>query len=787
MANKNKIAFVETPAQSIWQLSLIILVIALTLTALLWVNSSRRAESSALDRFVLQSNEISDLVVARMANYEQVLRGLKGLYVASEHVGLDDFSTYHNTLNLQEEYPGILGLAFSPLVTSANLQQHLEEADREGLVSYRIWPEGMREVYAPVFFVQPYGADGSRVTGFDMYSEATRREAMDRAADTGVAALTGRISLAPEVFEEEMISTLLFLPVYDEDFTPETELTRTLYGWVVAPFEMSLLLENVVLESLEGLDVSIFDGENVDSSKLLYSSNGPISDDSANGFERKIVVDIAGRPWTLMTQSSADFISSNNNEPLRVLIIGVFLSVLFSSLVWVLAASRNRALRKAAHMTREIRETEFRWKSALAGAGDGVWDLDNRKNLLTYSHEWMDILGYKDGDVIETLAEWAQLIHPQDLPRASADIQACTEGRLASINHEIRLKAASGEYRWVLSRGAVVRWSEDGTAERTIGTIADIQKQKTIELALVESDRRFRGAFETAAIGMALVALDGHWLQVNKALADMLGYTPDELLQKTFKDITHPSDMDLDKEEISKLLDANVDHYHMEKRYFRKDGELIHVLLSVSLVRDVKDEPVHFVYQMEDITERKHLQTVVEHQATHDDLTGLPNRRLLYDRLIHNLAQSRRHNRLMGVMFVDIDHFKSINDSHGHDVGDDVLCEVAARLRRCIRLSDTLARQGGDEFVVLMSEISKPEETHRLATAMLNTMRQPLKIGELELPITLSIGVAIFEPKSGNTHEALLRKADQALYEVKRTGRNGFHVAGLNSESESEE
>lgn len=778
MNKRHKLALQETPSANIWQLSSIILVMALLVTLLLWDGSSRRSEAAAADRFLLQSNEISSLVTARMANYEQVLRGLKGLFLASEYVSKEAFAKYHDSLKLQEEYPGIMGLAFAPKVDRTNIASHYAMAAREKLEGYQIWPEVDREVYAPVFYVQPFGENSQRIMGFDMYSHPVREQAIDRASKTGLPSLSGSISLAPSVFEEEVTSTLLFLAIYEEDFTPEIEETKTLMGWVVAPFEMMVLLENIVLNTLNGVDVAIYDGNGAGQVALLYASN--MSDTESTNpaqFERKVVLDISGSPWTVVTRSNSDFNLSGDNEPTKVLVVGIFLSLLLASLVWALSSSRNRALRKAAHMTREIRDTEFRWKAALAGAGDGVWDLNNETNELIYSDQWLGILGYKRGNISNQLSEWAKLIHPDDLPRASKDMQEYREGRKTTLNHELRLKTALGAYKWVLSRGAVVRWGEDGRALRTIGTLADIQKQKDVELALIESDRRFRGAFETAAIGMALVKLDGNWVQVNKALADMLGYSSDELLGKTFKDITHPADIHLDAEEVAKLLSSEIDHYHMEKRYFRKDSELIFVLLSVSLVRDSVDEPVHFVYQVEDITERRQLQNLVEHQATHDDLTGLPNRRLLYDRLIHNLAQSRRHKRLMGVMFVDIDHFKSINDTHGHDVGDDVLCEVANRLRQCIRVSDTLSRQGGDEFVVLMSEITKPEETHRLATVMLNAMSKPLKMNKLELPITLSIGVAIFDPESGDSHEALLRKADEALYEVKHTGRNGFHVA----------
>jgi diguanylate cyclase (GGDEF)-like protein/PAS domain S-box-containing protein len=762
---------------NVWAVTGLVFVCAMLVTFVLWMNTARNLSIEVQERFIDQSDEIHVLIEARMATYEQVLRGARGLFAASDEVSRHEFSEYFNALSLAQYYPGMLGIAYSKLIPAADLPGHLAAVRAEGFPNYDIRPAGPRDVYSSIVYIEPFGGVNLNAFGFDMYSEPVRRAAMDRAAASGIAALSGKVTLVQDVDRLGIAGVLLYLPVYgygQEARGPQ----QTLLGWVYAPFSMDILMQGVRLDSLEGLEVSIYDGQTMTAEALLYSSS--TSDERARraAYESVEQLSIAGQPWTARVRSTAIFEAENTrNTPTLVAVSGFVLSLLLTILVWSLVTGRERALAKASQMTRELRYTEFRWKAALAGAGDGVWDWHNQTGEVIFSSRWKSMLNYRDDEIGNTIFEWERLIHPEDRAFAVATARNCAEGLISTIHLEIRMHTGDGQWRWILTRGAVVSRDEQGKALRTIGTLTDISAQKAIELALLESDRRFRGAFETAPIGMALVALDGHGLQVNKALVKMLGYSEAELMQLRFHEITHPDDLSLDVEVLKKLRRGEIDHYNTEKRYFRKDGAIIHVLLSVSMVRDQNNKPLHFVSQIEDITERKELQELVLYQATHDELTGLPNRRLLYDRLAQIMAQSRRYDRMMALMFVDIDHFKGVNDNYGHDVGDEVLCEVAARLRRCVRVSDTLARQGGDEFVVLLSEIHLAADVELVAQKMLEAVRLPLALRNIELRVTLSIGISIFDPKSEDNHETLLKKADDALYKVKNDGRNAYRIS----------
>jgi diguanylate cyclase (GGDEF)-like protein/PAS domain S-box-containing protein len=267
---------------------------------------------------------------------------------------------------------------------------------------------------------------------------------------------------------------------------------------------------------------------------------------------------------------------------------------------------------------------------------------------------------------------------------------------------------------------------------------------------------------------------DGHFTEVNQSLCNLLGYTREELLRLTFTDITHPNDRAITSERAMQLLEGKIKSSQLEKLCLRKDGQSVWVQVTVSLLRDCSGEPLTFIGQLEDITERKRSQEEIRQLAYYDVLTGLPNRRLLLDRLSQTLAQAQRYHRSLAVMFLDLDHFKEINDTLGHDVGDELLKLVAERLELCVRGGDTVSRQGGDEFVIILSEISRQKDAALVAEKILEMLNTPITIQEHKLKITTSIGIAIYTVDSEDDGSRLMKKADVAMYQAKEAGRNGF-------------
>lgn len=309
------------------------------------------------------------------------------------------------------------------------------------------------------------------------------------------------------------------------------------------------------------------------------------------------------------------------------------------------------------------------------------------------------------------------------------------------------------------------------------GISSDITTIKDQEAALQESEKRFHSTFVSAPIGMAIVSLNGHFTQVNEALANILGYTIKQLQKKTFQQITHPDDLQSDLLQFEQLRDGLIKNYQMEKRYIHKKGNLIWVLLSVSVVRDAADKALYFISQVQDITERKFLMDKLSLQARLDYLTNLSNRRHFMEQADAELQRSRRYKTPLALLMIDIDHFKSINDNYRHKVGDLVLQKLSTMLVDSLRQVDVLGRIGGEEFAILLPESkleNAVEVAERLRVQVANT-KLALENGEI-IRFTVSIGVALLD-KPDIDLDALFSSADEALYQAKNTGRNRVCVA----------
>ena len=289
--------------------------------------------------------------------------------------------------------------------------------------------------------------------------------------------------------------------------------------------------------------------------------------------------------------------------------------------------------------------------------------------------------------------------------------------------------------------------------------------------ARVAAEARFEAVFDVAVIGIAVSEVGGEILEVNRALCDMLGYQPEELIGRAFWEFIHPDDALGIWDEVKDMLGGATNHLRMEKPYYRKDGSAILTNLVLSLVRAPDGRPRYVVSMMENITERHHLQTRLQHQAQHDPLTGLANRTLFFDRLTAALAASGPGSGV-GVCYLDLDGFKAVNDALGHDTGDALLRTVAQRLSTELgRDGHLVARMGGDEFVVLVEHSTGTADLERVAQSALDTVRHPIHLGTRKIVISASVGVVQHE--HGGTAE-LMKAADNTMYWAKADGRNRY-------------
>ncbi|WP_432986113.1 putative bifunctional diguanylate cyclase/phosphodiesterase [Dactylosporangium sp. CA-233914] len=286
------------------------------------------------------------------------------------------------------------------------------------------------------------------------------------------------------------------------------------------------------------------------------------------------------------------------------------------------------------------------------------------------------------------------------------------------------------------------------------------------------SEARFQAIFAGAAIGMSVSTIDGQVIEVNQALCDMLGYTAEELRAMSFDDFVLPEDPPTAGAMFDEVLSGGREQFRIEKPYVRKDGHRVWTDLVASIIRDEDGRPRWLVAMFEDITERHLLQVRLRHQALHDPLTQLPNRTLFYERINALLDPAGDSETRVGVCYLDVDGFKVINDTLGHDVGDQLLQTVARRLARSINNERQLvARMGGDEFVVLVEQCHGIEDVVAVAEQALDTVRAPVHVGGHEISISASIGV-VEQPVRGTSAGELMKAADTTLYWAKADGRN---------------
>lgn len=287
------------------------------------------------------------------------------------------------------------------------------------------------------------------------------------------------------------------------------------------------------------------------------------------------------------------------------------------------------------------------------------------------------------------------------------------------------------------------------------------------------SEQRFASTLDLAAIGIAHVSDSGEFLYANPRLCKMLGYSEAELRQLTVQDVSHPDDAHVSDEMRDKLRRGEIESFKLEKRYARKDGSGVWVALTIAERRDDAGHRMYDVSIVEDITARKVAEERVQYLATHDALTGLPNRAMLAQ--LASLASDgarRRHCRI-AVLFIDLDRFKVINDTLGHEAGDVLLREMAARFRECLRGGDLVARLGGDEFVVLLQDVSDPAQVGAVARNLLSAVMRPIDIHGQEWRVTASIGICL-HPEVGQDEQSAIKNADLAMYAAKERGKNNF-------------
>lgn len=379
------------------------------------------------------------------------------------------------------------------------------------------------------------------------------------------------------------------------------------------------------------------------------------------------------------------------------------------------------------------------------------------------------VLGYEPHELIGVNAP--DIVHPDDAEAGRIAFRALLTGAPPATTLR-RLRHKDGRYVWVEFSARVVNGA-DGHATRVVTTMRDVSVRTQAEHDRDAAVHRFDVAMRFAPIGMVIASLDGTMLEVNDSFADFLGHPADTLVGQQILNMILEEDRDDASDTVRRVLAGEPPAVNTEQRYQHADGSVVWGRRSLAVVRDEAGAPLYFLGQVVNITERKKVQAEMATLAMTDPLTGLPNRLVLLDRLSHALAIARRDGNRVGVLFLDLDLFKQVNDTFGHEAGDEVLRQVGTRLTSTVREEDTALRLGGDEFILLCESVTHPDEVQQLAERVSVAISAPYDIGDERAQITVSIGIAIGD---GPSAEALLAQADASMYRAKQSGRSSVSV-----------
>jgi diguanylate cyclase (GGDEF)-like protein/PAS domain S-box-containing protein len=338
---------------------------------------------------------------------------------------------------------------------------------------------------------------------------------------------------------------------------------------------------------------------------------------------------------------------------------------------------------------------------------------------------------------------------------------------------EYPIQHAKGHTIWVSERGYPI-FDEFGQVQALEGYIQDISDRKNVEDSLKKAEARYRSIFENAIEGIFQSTLDGQYLVANPALAGIYGYASSEELIHALNNIQHQLYvMPTRREEFVNEIATKGKVQNFQSQIYRKDKSIIWISENARLVYDKDNQPIYYEGTVEDITELKNHAVEIEYQATHDHLTGLPNRYILNDRLQQSINFAHRYQSMLAVVFVDLDQFKIINDSMGHSVGDQLLVAVSQLISSNVREIDTVVRLGGDEFVILIPNVHSKDDIEHSLSRLLHNLAKPLTINNFNFSVTCSMGISVY-PNDGDDPDTLLKNADSAMFKAKHAGRNNF-------------
>ncbi|MBS1187349.1 MAG: domain S-box [Burkholderiaceae bacterium] len=603
-----KLKWFDSPRILPW----VVLCMGLLITALTWHATRYDTRNQLRDEFNAHVSQISNRIEKRHHESLMILRGISGLFNASNEVTRDEFHTYIDSLQVAKHYPGIGSIGLSVLVPAGSKEEFIRKTRRQGLPEYEIWPTGERELYAPVFFRETMTGSGQRAIGFDLFSEAFRREAMLLARDSGNIAMTGKLLLASDVGQETRTAFLMYSPVYRNGSPHETvdDRRNSIVGWAYLSFRVSSMMDGIFGESLHNIGRQVgfhlYDGAPLSDDAILYHSHGTDPDDTIARkplFEASAELSLANRKWTLVVHTKPEFEARLfDSRQMFVIGIGCLVSLLLSFIVWQQVNRRARAISLARKMNYDVIDREKRYRQMFEDNASIAYILDPESGkLIDINTAAAQFWGY-------TLDELREMniadinVSPLDELQTGMQ-QQVKEGSPGQFHFRHKLK--NGEIREVeIYRSMLTH--QGNTYIYCI--VHDATSRIRAEKALRESQEKLRAIIDTAMDSVAQFDLNGIIIDWNLMAEKTFGWPRAEAIGKPLLDTIIPPHLrDEYRDSARQFLesdDSPIRHSRFEIVGLHRDGHELPIEMAITTMIGNAGQP-EFCAFIHDITNRK--------------------------------------------------------------------------------------------------------------------------------------------------------------------------------------
>jgi diguanylate cyclase (GGDEF)-like protein/PAS domain S-box-containing protein len=695
--------------------------------------------------------------------------------------GLDPDTYLRNVTLVKSTFPKIHSFNWVPLVRLSDIKTFAANQSHRLGRGFAITPLPDQSFNkngwtAPVALIEPLSGNESAL-GRDLLSEPLRAAAYKKAIATRRYTATAKITLVQD--PQGPGGLLLNAPFQSKDGTVIGFITavinlRDIFALITSYNNIQWILYDTAITSPIGGTLSSFPSF-TDTSSIAH-----------NGIYLQKEFSIFDRDFKIILFRSMDQLSIKGiNSPYIIILMSLLTCAGITLFMLMLTGNAERTHREVALRTLQLRKSEDRF-TLIATNVDEVFWMSNSQRTQYISPSYERIWGQSCQSLQEDPSSFSIPIHPDDRAQTTQSILAHQKAGLP-YSMEFRLVSTNGQILWILHKGLPIKGA-DGAINHYAGTCTDITTTKQAQTDLFELNMNLEALVrkKTAEVRLAATVIehtgegavvtdpDAIILSVNPAFCTITGYEPAEVIGKKISLLrSFQHNMAFYQSLWSDLKQNGCWQGEIWNR--RKDGTLFLERQSINAVKDSAGITTHYVSVFNDITESRSKDDRIRHMAYHDALTGLPNRLLLEDRLEQGITVAKRENCRLGVLFIDLDRFKEVNDNLGHHIGDALLEQSAKRIKSCIRAADTLARLGGDEFVVLMSNLDNIEDCALLAQKIICIIGEPVYVNEHCIHVGASVGIAVY-PDDGTSNIALMKCADTAMYAAKKAGRGCYSL-----------